>query len=250
MIRALVVDDEQHCIQRIKLLVKNNLSDSVEIIAVASSVDEGLDAIRQFSPDLVFLDVQLQNRTAFDLLSEISQRKFEIIFTTAYDQYAVRAFRFSALDYLLKPVDGDELIQAVSRLKERNNPDETTEKLNALFHNMKSIQGTTKRICVPVLNGIVFLQVNEIIRCQSEVNYTTFYLKDKPNLVVAKTLKEFEELLSDYNFFRVHNSHLVNLAFIKSYNKGKGGYITMTDNSVVEVSTRRKDLFLKKLAEI
>ena len=117
-----------------------------------------------------------------------------------------------------------------------------------VFYNLKNIQSTSKKICVPVMSGMVFLQVSDILRCESEVNYTNIFLKDKQKLVVAKTLKEFEELLGDYNFYRVHNSHLVNLAYIKSYNKGKGGYVTMEDGSVIEVSTRRKEDFLKRLS--
>ncbi|HSC37389.1 MAG TPA: LytTR family DNA-binding domain-containing protein, partial [Chitinophagaceae bacterium] len=132
----------------------------------------------------------------------------------------------------------------LARKKERK---EWPDKLDTLLHNLKTIEGNSKRIGIPTINGFTFLQVNDIIRCQSEINYTTLFLKDKQKITVAKTLKEFEELLCDYNFYRVHNSHLINLACIKNYNKGKGGFVLMSDNSEIEVSTRRKEEFLKKL---
>jgi two-component system LytT family response regulator len=124
------------------------------------------------------------------------------------------------------------------------------KKFEVLFHNLKNSQGVSKKISIPTVNGLVFLEVSDIIRCQAEVNYTTIFLKEKQKITVSKTLKEFEELLTAYNFYRVHNSHLINLAYIKSYHKGKGGYVSLTDNSEIEVATRRKEQFLKKLSEI
>lgn len=247
MIRALIIDDEYHCVQRLQTLLNDNAGEIMCMEKHASSVEEGLAVIRSDSPDLVFLDVHLGGKTAFDLLEQLESKNFDIIFTTAFDQYAVRAFRFSALDYLLKPVDADDLKQALQKLTIKRDKNETASKLDTLMHNLRDIQGTNKRLCVPVMNGFTFLQVSDIIRCQSNVNYTTFFLKNGRSLVVPRTLKEFEAMLSDYNFFRVHNSHLVNMACIKSYNKGKGGYITLLDDSVIDVSVRRKDEFLKKL---
>jgi two-component system, LytTR family, response regulator len=247
MIRALIIDDEQHCIDRLSGLVQEHLPDHVHIMDSLHSVEEGLKAILKYKPDLVFLDVQLNNKTGFDLLKEIPDANFQIIFTTAYEKYAVQAFKFSALDYLLKPIDADDLKQAVGKLRERNPKIDTTKKLETLLGNF---YGAGKRICVPVVNGLVVLKVEDIVRCESDINYTTIFMKDKQKLTVAKILKEFEEMLTEYNFFRVHNSHLINLAYIKSYNKGKGGFVTMTDSTDIEVSTRRKDDFLKKLAGI
>ncbi|MBL7698902.1 MAG: response regulator transcription factor [Chitinophagaceae bacterium] len=247
MIRALIIDDEPHCVQRLQSLLNDNAGEMVRVEAHAPSVEEGLIAIRANSPDLVFLDVHLGDKTAFNLLEQLESKNFDIIFTTAYDQYAVRAFRFSALDYLLKPVDADDLKEALQKVAVKREKNETAARLDALMHNLKDIKGTNKRLCVPVMNGFTFLQMSDIVRCQSNINYTTFFLKSGQTLVVPRTLKEFEAMLSDYNFFRVHNSHLVNMACIKSYNKGKGGYITLMDNSVIDVSVRRKDEFLKKL---
>ncbi|MBV9960933.1 MAG: response regulator transcription factor [Parafilimonas sp.] len=247
MIRAIIIDDEQHCIDRLLKLVETYSRGNIELLGAFHSVEEGLKAINQLKPQLVFLDVEINDKTGFDLLQQLSEINFEVIFTTAYDKYAVKAFKFSAIDYLLKPVDADDLNSAIIKITEKFSQKDITQKFDALFHNLKNIQSASKKICVPVLSGFVFIQTSDIIRCQSEINYTTLFLKDKQKLLVAKTLKEFEEMLSDYNFYRVHNSHLVNLAYIKSYNKGKGGSVTMDDGSEIEVSTRRKDEFLKKL---
>jgi two-component system, LytTR family, response regulator len=249
MIRTLIIDDEQHCIDRITHLLEP-YKDSVHLMDALQSVEEGITAIRKFKPDLIFLDVQINDKTGFDLLKQIDIHDFEVIFTTAHDKYAVQAFKFSAIDYLLKPVDADDLQQAMEKVSKKVTEKTNNDRLDVLLHNLKHTQGNTKKISIPTVNGFIFLQVTDILRCQSDINYTTIFLKDKQKITVAKTLKEFEEMLSDYNFFRVHNSHLINLAYIKSYNKGKGGIVTMTDQTEIEVSTRRKDDLMKKLGEI
>ena len=247
MIKALIIDDETHCVQRLQRLVEENAADHVAIIGNATSVENGIASIRQFDPDLVFLDVQLHDQSGFDLLEQLGEKNFGVIFTTAYEKYAVRAFRFSALDYLLKPIDAEDLVRAIQKVSAAHLQKDTADKLDALLHNFRNVHGSAKRIAVPVSSGLEFITVGDIIRCESSINYTTIFLQNKQQLLVAKTLKEFDELLGDYNFFRVHNSHLVNLSYIKNFNKGKGGYVTMTDGAVVEVSTRRKDQFLKRL---
>jgi len=249
MLRTLIIDDEQHCIDRITQLLETH-KNNVHVMDALQTVGDGVHAIKKFKPDLVFLDVQIHDKTGFDLLKQADTRDFEVIFTTAHDKYAVQAFKFSAIDYLLKPVDADDLQQALEKVSKKVHEKHTNERLDVLLHNLKNTQGTTKKISIPTVNGFVFVQVTDILRCQSDINYTTIFLKDKQKITVAKTLKEFEELLSDYNFFRVHNSHLINLAYIKSYNKGKGGIVTMLDQTDIEVSTRRKDDLLKKLGEI
>jgi len=247
MIKAIIIDDEQHCINRLENILTEHCSNEVELAGSFESVAEGLEAIKKLKPQLIFLDVEIHDKTGFDLLKQIPDIDFEVIFTTAYDKYAVQAFKFSAIDYLLKPVDAEELLQALDKLKVKFSRNEMSQKLDALFHNLKNIKGSSKKICVPVLTGLIFINVDDIVRCESNVNYTTLFTKDKQKILVAKTLKEFEELLGEYNFFRVHNSHLINLNYIKSYNKGKGGTISLTDGSEIEVSTRRKEEFLKKL---
>jgi two-component system, LytTR family, response regulator len=249
MIRTIIIDDEQHCIDRLRDLLREGHGDLIEVTDVCLSAEEGEKAIRHRQPDLVFLDIQIRDATGFELLQRIGTPDFEIIFTTAHDKYALEAFRFSAIDYLLKPVDAAELGRSLARLEKVISKEEMGHKLDALFHNLRQIQGSSRKICVPVVTGLVFISVSDIIRCQSEINYTILFLRDRQKLTVARTLKEFEDMLGDSGFYRVHNSHLVNLDYIKSYNKGKGGYLTMTDNSQVEVSTRRKEEFLKKLTE-
>jgi two-component system, LytTR family, response regulator len=247
MIQAVIVDDEAHCIHRLTELLTLHHSSEINIIGAFSTVEDGLIAIKELKPHLLFLDVQIHDKTGFDLLKELGRSDFDVVFTTAFEKFAVQAFKFSALDYLLKPVDSEELAAAVSKFKAKQSMNETSAKLDILFHNLKTLQSGTKKICVPVATGFTFIEVAEIVRCESKINYTTLFLKDKKKLVVAKTLKEFEEMLSELNFFRVHNSHLINLNYIKSYNKGKGGFVTLTDNSEIEVSTRRKEDFLKAI---
>jgi two-component system, LytTR family, response regulator len=250
MLRAVIIEDEQHCIDRLCGLLAEAASSSIHLLNSYQTIEDGLLGIRKLQPDVVFLDVQIQEQTGFDLLMELKDINFEVIFTTAYERYAVQAFKFSAVDYLLKPVDINELKEAIKRLNDKISKKEMLGKLNVLLHNLKDMQGASKKISVPTINGFSFLAINDIIRCQSDVNYTTIYLKENQKLTVAKTLKDFEELLTEYNFYRIHNSHLINLAHIKSYNKGKGGYVSMIDNSEIEVSTRRKEDFLKRLSEV
>jgi two-component system LytT family response regulator len=250
MITTIIIDDEQHAADRLSRLLTAYHKDEVEIAGIFSSVEEGLSGIRSLKPGLVFLDVQLRDKTGFDLLQALPHIDFPVVFTTAFEEYAVRAFRFSAVDYLLKPVDADDLSQALAKVKKNRQKDEIDKKLETLFHNMQHIQGASKKITVPTANGLTVLAVGDILRCQANANYTVIYLKDNQKMVVARTLKEFEELLGDYNFFRVHHSHLINLAFVKRYSKGKGGQVYMSDHACIEVSTRRKDEFLKKLAAL
>lgn len=248
---AIIIDDEQHCIDQLQYLLQQHLRQSIQVVAVAKTVDEGVAVVKALQPQLVFLDVQVHDRTGFDLLKQLAPVPFAVIFTTAFDKYAVQAFKFSAVDYLLKPVDKDDLRAAVDKAAEATRLKQTAGKIDVLFHNMQQQGYQQRRICIPISTGLIFLQVNDIIRCESNINYTTLYTNDKRKIVAAKTLKEFEEMLADSNFYRVHNSHLVNLAYISHYNKGRvgGGTITLTDGSEVEVATRRKDEFIKRMQE-
>lgn len=250
MIRAIIIDDETHCTQRLAGLLDRYCKQSVWVAGTFDNVDDAVAGLAALKPELVFLDIQLHEQTGFDLLGRLPQIDFEVIFTTAYDNYAIQAFKFSAVDYLLKPIDADDLLQAIVRLQKILDQRQLTEKFNTLLHNLKTTDNTSKKITVATNKGLLFLQVSDITRCQSDVNYTTIYLKDKQQIVVAKTLKDFEDMLTDHNFFRIHNSHLINMDCIKSYHKGKGGYVTLNDNTSLEVSTRRRDLFLKKVEEM
>jgi two-component system LytT family response regulator len=249
MIDTIIIDDEDHCINHLSGLLSTYCSSMIRLKGVCRSLEEGWQTIVRLQPELVFLDIQLGKDLGFDLLRRLPVVHFDVIFVTAYERYAVQAFKFSAVDYLLKPVDPDDLRQAVAKLQLKRSKEEIARKFEILSHNLRNSPGLPKRICVPTVKGLLYLPVNEIIRCESNINYTTLFLTNGQKLTVAKTLKEFEELLVEFHFYRVHNSHLINLACIKSYNKGKGGSVSMTDNTEIEVSTRRKDELLRRLAE-
>lgn len=249
MIDAIIIDDEAHCTRHLTELLTSHCNSIIRLKGAFQNLEEGRAAIARLQPGLVFLDIQLGGESGFDLLKQLPVVHFDVIFVTAFDKYAVQAFKFSAVDYLLKPVDPDDLRQAVARLEQKRSKEELATKFETLFHNLKNTPALPKRICVPTVKGLLYVPVNEIIRCESHINYTSLFLTDGRKLTVARTLKEFEELLSDHHFYRVHNSHLINLACIRSYNKGKGGSVSMTDNTEIEVSTRRKDELLKRLAQ-
>ena len=248
MIKAIIVDDEQHCIDRLVKLLVNNHANTISVVASVTSVKDGIKAIKEQGPDLIFLDVQIHDRTGFDVLRECGKINFKVIFTTAYDKFAIQAIKFSAIGYLLKPIDEDDLAEAIDKLKDTSV--EQTNAMAGVIENNLHQPVKKRKLTIPTGNELLFVNIDEIVRCHSDVNYTTIFKSDKQKIVVAKTLKEFEELLSDHNFFRVHNSDLINLAYIKSYNKGKGGSVLLQDGTELEVSTRRKDDFLKKMAEM
>lgn len=250
MIQAIIIDDEQHCLDRLDYLLTTYAGRTVQVMGTYITLEEGATAIRTLHPDLVFLDIQIGDNTAFDLLGSFREIDFEVIFTTAYEQYAVKAFRFSAIDYLLKPIERDELLVALENLKKRISQADRAGKFDVLFENLKKQQASSRRITIPTINGFHFLSTDDIVRCQADVNYTHLFLINKQKITVAKPLKDFEELLGDYCFYRVHNSHLVNLRFVSSYVKGKGGYLIMQDHAEIEVSTRKKEGFIKRLREI
>lgn len=250
MVKALLVEDEKNSQELISGLI-NEYCEGVEVAGIAGSVSEALSKIDSLSPELVFLDIELPDGDGFQVLEKSSSRSFEVIFITAYDQYATKAFKFSATDYLLKPVDIDELQEAVKRVldKRANTPKEEQEaRLEALIANLKHLQQPLKRIVLPTSNGFTVVNPEDIIRCESDRNYTFIFLKDGRKILVSRTIKEYDEMLSPYNFFRIHQSHLINLSYLKNYTRGRGGYVELTDGSVLDVSARRKSEFLKRMS--
>lgn len=245
MIKAIIVDDEQHCINALQQLEKTVIN--LEIIKTYTTVNDAIKGVALHQPDLVFLDVQINDETGFDFLKQLKSISFEVIFTTAHEEFAVQAFKFSAVDYLLKPIDEDDFKLAIDKLNSKIEAKDFSKKVNTLLNNISKNDGQ-KKITIPTAEGLEFLEVSNIIRCEADVNYTTIFTKDTRKILVSKTLKSFEVLFSNCNFFRVHNSHLINLDYIKKYTKGKGGYVTLIDNSTIEVSTRRKDDFLKAIS--
>jgi two-component system LytT family response regulator len=249
MITAIIVDDEVHAIDRLKNLLETHCPE-IELLAACTDIEAAFQQINLLKPQVVFLDVQIHNSTGFDLLKRFSNIDFSVIFKTAYEKYAIQAFRFGAVDYLLKPIDPDELAIAVKKLKEKQAKDRMYENLEIIAQNMLHFKMRDKKITIPTLYGMEMLNIQEILYLQSDINYTTLFLKNNRKMVVAKTLKEFEGILIPYNFFRLHNSYLVNLSYAKSYIKGKGGSVKLEDGTEIEVSVRRKEEFLKRLAEM
>ncbi len=251
-IKAIIIDDEEPAARRLADLIAKHCSPLIKVAGMFYTVSDGVAAIKKLQPDLVFLDVQIHNQTGFDLLKQLPDKNFDVIFVTAYEKYAVQAFRFSAIDYLLKPVEAEDLKQAVEKIRSKKPEDSLVNKFQTLLENVTQLKQYTppKKIIVPTITGFELLPVIDILRCQSDVNYTTIHMQGGQKLVVAKTLKEFEEMLGEYNFFRIHNSHLVNLAYIKRYQKGKGGAVILMDGTELEVSHRRKDDFLEKMSKV
>lgn len=245
MIKTIIIDDEPYCCESLEIMVGKFCPE----LAVAGVLHSGADAIEvlaHFTPQLVFLDIEMPNMNGFEFLEKVHPVKFALIFTTSYDQYAMKAFRFSALDYLLKPIDRAELIQAVARVaKTQINPTELQLELLLQKYNMP--KNPIKKIALPTMGGLEMVEIDSIISCSSDGNYTNFFLKNKKKITASRTLKDVEELLADHSFARVHNSFLVNLNEIHRYFKGEGGYLVMSDGTNIDVSRTRKEMLLRKL---
>ena len=245
MIKAIIVDDEPKCCKTLSALLER-FCPEIEVAAVCSNGLEALTKIQEHSPSLVFLDVEMPRMNGFEMLEKISTVNFHLIFTTSYDQYALKAFRFSAIDYLLKPIDRDELQRSVQKVV-RQMQIPVPQQLEILMERIKQPAKPVNKIALSTLEGLQMIPVDSIIQCESDDNYTILLLKDKRKIVVSSTLKDIEELLEEYPFVRVHRSHLVNLNEIEKYLKGEGGYLIMSDGSSIDVSRSKKESLLKKL---
>lgn len=242
MIRSVIIDDEPHAAQLLQLLLKKHCPEiSVEAVCYAAKEAEKL--VRTTSPQLVFLDIEMPHLNGFELIERLSPVDFQVIFTTSYNQYAIKAFRFSALDYLLKPVDAQELKAAVKKAAGTILPGQ----LDILLGKWKQPNTLANRIALPTMEGLQMVPVDTILYCTANSNYTSLVLRENQKLLVSRTLKEIEEMLEDYPFLRVHHSCLVNLLEIKKYIRGEGGTLLMSDGAEVDVSRSRKDMLLKKL---
>lgn len=245
MIKAIIIDDEIHCRKALTILLKDYCPD-VQVAEQCSNGESGLTAIQRLKPDLVFLDIEMPNMNGFEMLERLPEINFKIIFTTGYDQYAIKAFRFSALDYLLKPVDREELQKAVQKVV-HSLQSQLPQQMEILLQKLHQPVSPIQKIALPTMEGLQMIAVDSIISCTSDSNYTIFLLKNKQKIIASRTLKEIEEMLDEYLFFRVHHSYLVNLNEVNKYIKGEGGYLIMSDDSSVDVSRRRKEMLLKKL---
>lgn len=248
MLRAVIIDDETDAVQFIESIL-NEYCTEVEIVGRAYSAREGVDVIRDMGPDLVFLDVQMPHGTGFDLLSSFPEKSFDVIFITAFNHYAIQAIKFSAVDYILKPININELIEAVKKVQEKRLSHEY-QNLNyqALLDNIKAPRPS--KLAIPTAEGIEYLNTRDIIRLEADRSYSWFYMTDGKKHLVSRNLKEYQELLTDMNFFRPHNSHLINLEHVHKFIRHEGGYIEMSDGSTVPISRGKRDLFLVQMARI
>ncbi|WP_143305890.1 LytR/AlgR family response regulator transcription factor [Chitinophaga vietnamensis] len=245
MIRTVVIEDEEKCRQVICKLIDQYPQD-LELLGTTGSIDEGVALIEREMPQLLFLDVQISGGTGFDLLRRLSTRNFELVCMTAFDNYAVEAVRFSAIDYLLKPLGEADFEAAVQRARKKIN-EKKNQRIDTLLHNIVQQNNQDRKVSIATVTGYEFIDVKDIIWCHSTGGYTTFYLANNTKVISSRNLGFYEELLGSSNFCRIHNESIVNLRFIKSYVKGKSGYLIMTDGTKLEISQRRKGDFLKMI---
>ncbi len=242
--KTLIIEDEPQAISALKQELQLNCPEVV-LLDVAQNVRDGVKKIKQHQPDLIFLDIQLSDGLGFDILKKLKKINFKVIITTAYSNYALKAIKFSALDYLLKPIDTEELKKAVDKAAEQNQGD-LSKKIDSFLQNQNNLI-TDKRIVFQTSEGVFLHHISNIIRCNSEGNYTHIHFETGKKLLVTKTLKDLDELLSSHGFERIHHSHLINLRHLISYISKDGGYVVMSNKTTLPVSQRKKVDFIKKL---
>jgi len=244
---TVIIDDESDAVDFITSIIGEYCPDLV-VSGKAHNVKDGVRVINEIKPDLVFLDVEMPNGTGFDLLTYFPNKDFDVVFITAFNHYAIKAIKFSAVDYILKPININEFTEAIDRVIEKRDhgPLRDNKNFEALLENIRGSNPT--RLVIPTSDGKEYLNPNDIIRIEADRSYSWFFITNNRKILVSKHLKEFQDLLNDRNFFRPHNSHLINLDFVKKYVRHDGGYIEMTDSSQVPISRNRKDLFLAHMS--
>jgi two-component system, LytTR family, response regulator len=245
MLSVIIIDDEA----KGRMALREKLMTYCPQINIVAEADNGQDAlilIEKHKPQLIFLDIEMPRMSGFEMLNKLPDKNFHIIFTTAFDQYAIKAIKYSAFDYLLKPIDIEELITAISKAELTEN-NQTKKQLEVLQHNLQHQKKQLNKLAIATLDGLMFYDINDIVHLEANSNYTYIYLVNKIKITASKTLKEFEELLPDDIFFRTHHSHLINLNYIKRYIKGDGGQIELQNGTYVDVSRRKKEEFLKAI---
>lgn len=248
MPKAIIVEDELHSRQFLKNLVTEYCPE-LNLVALASDVEEGVAAIKEYKPDIVFLDIEMQTGTGFDLLLQFPAPEFDVIFTTAYDHYAIKAIKFSAIDYLLKPIEIEELQQAVKKITDKKATNSSQEALQMLLKNLQAPQKEDPSITLATSEGLEFIPLQQIIRIEASGPYSYFFLKNNKKIMVSRNLKEYEMLLSDHGFFRAHNSHIINIREVKRMVKTDGGYAVMSDDSKISISPKKKDDFMQQMSQ-
>ncbi|MBI9037232.1 MAG: response regulator transcription factor [Bacteroidales bacterium] len=244
--KIIIIDDEARTRKSIADILKF-CPQNISLVAEAENVDTGIKAISKYNPDIVLLDINMPDGSGFDLLKKLDKLNFKIIFITAYEEYAVRAFEFSAIDYILKPVDPQKLFDAINKAYKLVEQENINLKLNALFANLENSASENKKLILKTAESIFIVNTNDIIRCESDAGYTNFYLLNGKKILVSRNLKEYEDMLDGFGFYRIHQSNLINLKYIDHYSKTEGGTVVMKDNSSLPVSRRKKESFLKLL---
>jgi two-component system, LytTR family, response regulator len=246
MIRTVLIDDETDSVRVLQKLLETYCP-QVEVVGTAEGVETGLAIIQEMRPDLLFLDIEMTRGNAFDLLNQLRPLTFQVIFVTAFDNYAIRAFKYSAVDYLLKPVDIDELVNAISRVAERSKQRNIVDQMQLFLDNMGTYSLAQQKMAVPTLDGLIFINLREVVRLEAKSNYTQINLENGEVLMATRTIKDYEDILPETLFCRIHNSHIINLQKIEKYHKGRGGYVVLEDGSEIEVAIRRRQEFLRRL---
>ncbi|ANI90481.1 DNA-binding response regulator [Arachidicoccus ginsenosidimutans] len=250
MIRAVIIDDEKNNIDNLTGLLKK-YSLNVDVIGIATNADDGVQKILETNPDLLFLDIQMPDKNGFDVLRALPHHQFELIFVTAYDQYGIQAVKFAAIDYLLKPINPEELKISIAKVEEKLSRKKANLQLENLLELIKNKDSKKEhKLALATTKEIRFVNTSEIIRCESSNAYTTFYLSDGKNIMVSKPIFEYEELLTEYGFIRCHQSHLVNKKFIKSLIREDGGYLLLEDDTQIPISRNKKENVLKALTTL
>ncbi len=244
MISCILVDDESNSLEMTEWLLKTYCP-GVTIEAMCNSAEKGIEAINKFKPDVVFLDIEMPHMNGFDMLEQFDKLTFDVVFTTAYDQFAIKAFKYSALNYLLKPVDPEDLKETIRRIEEKKTSP-TKEQIDLLMQSVKNVsKQPVSRVALTTNDGMIFVSTNEILYCQAESNYTSVVLLGGKKIVVSKVLKDIDETLSGPDFFRVHNSYLININHIKKFVRGDGGYVIMDDGTSIGISRSRRQEFME-----
>lgn len=247
MIKVLVIDDENKTREFIAKLIRS-FGLMLEVIAQGENVETAIEAINEHKPDLVILDIQMPDGTGFDVLKQIENKTFEVIFITAHQEFAIKAIKFSALDYILKPVDPEELRQAIEMAIQSLNSKKDESQFDALHHNL--IPHQKRKLVLKTQESVFIVELDDIIRCEADKNYTFFFLTNGKKILVSKTLKEFELLLTGHNFFRIQQSHLININFVDRYDKFDGGSVIMKDGAAVPLSQAKKEMFFRLIENL
>jgi len=246
MIRTVLIDDETDSIRVLQKLLETYCP-QVEVVGTAEGVETGLEVIQATHPDLLLLDIEMTQGNAFDLLNQLRPLTFQVIFVTAFDNYAIRASKYSAVDYLLKPVDIDELVSAVRRVAERSQQRNIIDQMQVFLDNMGTYSLAQQKMAVPTVDGLIFINLREVVRLEAKSSYTQINLENGEVLMATRTIKDYEDILPEALFCRIHNSHIINLQKIEKYHKGRGGYVILEDGSEIEVASRRRQEFMRRL---